>query len=520
MIKTEIKNSVENILKDIGYDVDGKVILEIPQNKSFGDYSTNVCFSLAPTLRMSPKQIAEKICNEIEKNEKFSGLMTFSAVNGFINLKLSNSFLWSKFETMFEGSPEYPKSDKKILLEYVSANPTGPLHIGHGRWAVLGSVLDTIIRFVQIPVLSEFYINDAGNQIKNLYKSVEAVKNGQPIPEDGYHGAYVHDLAKLDRDPLLQNIDNQKQTLQKLGVVFDEWFSEKSLYALGEVEKILKLFEVKGLSFEQDGAVWFKSSAFGDEKDRVLVKTDGSFTYFLVDVAYHCNKINRGFNSLINIWGADHHGYVPRMKAAVSALCGEEYLEDSGFRVLIGQLVSLRRNGEPVKMSKRTGDMITLDEVMEEIGVDATRFFLIQKSQDTHLEFDLDLAKKKSAENPVYYIQYAHARICSILRKLEIKEEKVETLNIESLEEKERKVIFHCLQVYDEVFMAANNFIPYKLALYTLALAKCFHLFYESCPIIKADEETRKKRVAILFQIKATLALCLKLMGISAPERM
>ncbi|MFT5170732.1 MAG: arginyl-tRNA synthetase [Candidatus Marinamargulisbacteria bacterium] len=520
MIKHEIEKRLHTQLLTQFPIADQTIVLEKPKNMAFGDYATNICFALARTMKTSPKAIAESMTETL--NKESDGDLRFEPMNGFINIKLSNETIWEKFMDVSRTPAEFPVSPKKVLLEYVSANPTGPLHIGHGRWAVLGDVLARLLTYTNHQVSREFYINDAGNQIKLLRETVAAVKEGRPIPEDGYHGAYIQDLAKSSQDPVEANLEHHKKVLQALRVEFDCWYSEKSLHGSEKISAALEKLSEKSLTYEKDDALWFKSESLGDEKDRVLIKKDKSLTYFTVDLAYHYDKVHRGYERLINIWGADHHGYVQRVRAGVAALCGDAFLESDAFNILIGQLVSLSRDGQPVRMSKRTGEIITLDEVIEEIGIDATRFFLVQKSPDTHVDFDLDLAKKKSAENPVYYIQYAHARICSILRKLELPVTPASDSRLPAgdLDPKERQLLFHCLQLNDEMWNAATLLLPHKLAAYTFQLARFFHHFYEACPIVKAESDVQARRLAILYQVKSTLQICLDLLGLSAPESM
>ena len=499
-------------------DLDAR--LDVPNNTSYGDYSTNVAFLLAKSLRFAPQKIAEMLCEKLAADPAFNDYLTFTPINGFVNVRLSDRFLWSRLEALFEKRDRFPSHDQsRTLLEYVSANPTGPLHVGHGRWAVLGDVMARILRFSGADITREFYINDAGNQIKNFYRSVDAARAGDPIPEDGYHGDYILELAKSYDDPIQVMLDRQIQTLRRLDVEFDSWYSEKSLHNNGKVSQALSLMKEKGLTYEQDGALWFASSQFGDEKDRVLIKADGNLTYFAVDVAYHVDKIDRGFTRLLNIWGADHHGYVPRVRAALAGLFGDKFDTDQGFHVLIGQLVSLFRNGEPVRMSKRTGEMVSLDEVIDEIGVDATRFFLIQKSADTQLDFDLELASRKSSENPVYYVQYAHARMCSIVEKVGILGP---FNNLESLVllPEERTLLLKALQIYDDIYDTALMLSPHRLVQYLTDLARTFHNFYEACPIMKATGPDKAKRLYLLLQVREVFRLCFGLLGISAPEKM
>ena len=487
--------------------------LEIP-NSNYGDFATNVAFSLAKILKSSPKIIAEKLVESLGENEVISEIAKVEATNGFLNFTFTNDFLWHEFTLFLDTTIEFPKINELILLEYVSANPTGPLHIGHGRWAVIGDVLTRLLKFVHADISTEFYVNDAGNQIQNFNKTIKAIKENKPIPEDGYHGQYMLDLADSP-NPLAEIIEQQQNVLSKLDVNFNTWFFESTLYKNNAIHEVLDILAKKKLTYKSEGALWFKASEFGDEKDRVLIKNDGANTYFLVDLAYHLNKIKRGFNYLINIWGADHHGYVPRLEAALNCISPTTIK----FKVIIGQLVSLYRDNEPLRMSKRTGEIITLEEVLQEIGKDALRFFLVQKNPDQTLDFDLELAKKTSNENPVYYLQYAYARICSILGKLgQIKPNDLPELV--SLNEAERKIIFKALQIHDEIYAAAINLAPYRIANYLLELVKLFHVFYEQCPILRADPSEQQKRIIIILQIKKVLGLGFDLLGITKIERM
>lgn len=518
MLRQQIKSYITPHLP-ISDTVKEGLFFEVPTQESFGELSTNIAFQLARELKKAPKSIAEDLCQSL--NATCSDIATFEAVNGFINLKLSQDVLWTKFSTLFNAPLFEPIQTDPVLVEYVSANPTGPLHIGHGRWAVLGSALCHLLKVVGYPTLSEFYINDAGNQITLFYESVNAVKANKPIPENGYHGDYILDLAKSDEDPLQINLHHQKNTLEKVGAEFDAWFSEKSLHNSGEIQKVLTILKEKGHTFEQEGALWFRSTEWGDTKDRVLIKADGNLTYFAVDIAYHLHKVNKQVSRLINIWGADHHGYVPRVKAGLAALAGNDYLSDDKLKVIIGQLVSLKRGGEPVRMSKRTGEMITLEEVIDEIGVDATRYFLLEKSSDTHVEFDLELAVKKSAENPVYYIQYAHARICSILDKADIQSlDQLTQPQNPVLEPIDLKVITKVCRLQDVLWDAAAQLAPYKVAQYGSELARIFHHYYEEAPILKAEEAQKQTRLYILKQVKETLLTVFSILGISAPNAM
>ncbi len=514
MIKLDLQGRLSAQLAQLGYQFPKDILLELPKHDSHGDYATNCAFMLTKVLKRSPQSIALEICEKLESQE-LSEAIRFEPLNGFINLTLSDTLLWNQFSALFSKKPSFSVSKTPILLEYVSANPTGPLHIGHGRWAVLGSVLNALLNYTDHVVSSEFYINDAGNQVRLFYDSVNALKEGRSIPDEGYHGHYVQELAQLDEDPLQENLKTQRASLKRIGVQFDNWFSEKLLHDDDEVAQAIQDLTIKGYTFEEEGALWFKSTEFGDTKDRVLIKKDGQYTYFAVDIAYHRNKLKREYGRLINIWGADHHGYVPRVKAAIKALTTPD---NEVLNVMIGQMVNLLRDGEPVKMSKRTGELISLDEVVDEIGVDATRYFLIQKSPDSHIDFDLDVAKKKNNENPVYYIQYAHARICRILEKAG--DFSSETLSVNKFRLTERRLIFHCLQCYDTIRESAQLLMPHKLTQYAWELARLFHHFYEDCPILKASDTEKKKRLIMVSQTRECLRLCLGILGISAPTKM
>lgn len=487
--------------------------LETPRQKLHGDFATNIAFMIAKDLKKSPKLIAEEIADNINKLE--SKNFELVALNGFINIRLSDEFIWLYVKDLFKNKPDFPKLAKKINLEFVSANPTGPLHIGHGRWAVIGSAIANLLQVTGQNFDTETYINDAGVQIKNLLLSIEAVKEGRPLPEDGYHGDYIKELAFSNHNPVEFLLEQHKTTLKKIDVTFDCWFSEKSLYDKQQIDAVIQFLNEQGYIYINDGATWFRSTDFSDDKDRVLIKSDGAYTYFLVDIAYHFNKIQRGYDSLINIWGADHHGYVPRMAAAIAALSNKGKVD---FKVIIGQLVNLFRDGIAVRMSKRSGDIISLDEVIDEIGADATRYFLLEKSADSTLDFDLSLALQKNSENPVFYVQYAHARMNSLLTKIET--DCSASFKVPELEAEERQLLYACACFYDEVWESTKNFAPYKLLAYSYTLAKSFHGFYESCPIQNAEKDQQQKRLQIVSQCKLVLSESLTLLGISSPERM
>ena len=531
-------------------------VCEIPKNTNFGDYAINVS-SLARNAKMAPPIIAQNIVEFIEP-EGFS----INTVAGFINFKLEKEMLNSIVEEILEKKELFAASDigkgEKVNLEYVSANPTGPFHIGHGRWAALGSALSNVMKYCGYDVYQEFYINDAGNQINKLARSLELrvrELKGEKVEweEDLYPGEYLIDCAKryiasgekesygdfAKADMLRQ----QKELLEKFRTHFDCFFSELSLYKNNEVEKCIKELDEKGKLYEKDGAIWFKSSDYTDTQDRVLKKSDGSNTYLTADIAYHKNKLERGFTRLINIWGADHHGYIARMKAAIDALG----YDSSCLEVLLGQLVNIIQNGEQMRMGKRK-KMVTLDELVEEVGVDATRFWMLMRSSDTTIDFDIDLAKSQSDKNPVFYVQYAHARACSILRKavekrLDIEnkteleplfdkkelEEICQKTDIEELFDKScdeqsqeaAKALILKLEESKAVIEAAARLrAPYLLCKYSSELATAFHHFYNFSRVLTDDKETSKKRLALVECFRIILSKILDLLGVEAPQKM
>ena len=538
LLGEDIKEIVFKAVKEL-YNKKVSSDIEIPKNQDYGDYASNVSFSLAKELKKSPKDIANQIAEKLNSsNVKHKISFLAKAQGGFVNISLEKKCLNDlvlSFEDKEFVSEDYGKSNagkgRKVLIEFVSANPTGPLHVGHGRWAAIGDSLNRILNFCGYKSDSEYYINDAGVQVQKLRESVAAAKNGQDIPEDGYQGKYIYDLAGADEDPVNLILKDQRETLKSFNVEFDNWFSEKKLHNKNEVDKALDILKKKKSIYEKEGAVWFRSTDFGDDKDRVLIKSDGQKTYFASDVAYHQDKIGRGYEWLINIWGTDHHGYVSRLRSAVSALCskGDEHvqIDDDRFKVILGQLVTLYQKGQPLRMSKRTGEIITLKEVIEEIGIDATRYWLVMRSPDTHLEFDLDLAKEHSQHNPVYYVQYAHARICSILRKVEGQEDNslggsrgLQPAPGIKLEKDERNLLLKILRFPEEVAIAAKNLEPHRLPRYAEELATIFHSFYTNCRVLGEDKKTQSRRLIYIKATEVVLKNLLYLLGVSAPERM
>ncbi|MCX7821550.1 MAG: arginine--tRNA ligase [Brevinematales bacterium] len=515
--KLLLKEKIKKSLKDnFGLETD-LIPITYPEVKEFGDYATTVALANSKILKKSPKEIAEKIASDLSKEKIFSKIDI--AGPGYINFYLSDKILEEGIKLSISNE-NYGKNDllkdKNIILEYVSANPTGPLHIGHGRWAAIGDSIANLLSLCGAKVHREFYINDAGNQINLLRESVEAAKNGKPIPENGYHGSYIEEVAKMDGDPVQNLLEMQKKTLAKFRVNFDNYFSELTLHSNGEVKKTIEFLKKSGHCYELDGALWFKTTEFGDDKDRVLIKSDGEYTYFAVDIAYHKNKIERGFNTIINILGADHHGYVGRITAAIK-IFAKEMNKEIESKILIGQLVSLFRNGEPVRMSKRTGEMITLEEVIDEIGSDASRYFLVMRKADTPLDFDIELAKKQTEENPVFYVQYAHARISGVLRNIHNKQIVTDSI-IDSPEA--RDIAIRIIRYPEICLDAAINMEPHRITQYLEDLSAAFHRFYNQHRIITEDENTTSRRLSIILAVKNILKNGLKIIGVEAPEKM
>ncbi|WP_054955403.1 arginine--tRNA ligase [Paenibacillus dakarensis] len=525
------------------------ITLEVPKDKSHGDLATNAAMQLTRIAKKNPRQIAESILEHLDTG-KASIEKAEIAGPGFINFKLNKSYLYPVIELVQQEGENYGRVNKgqsqKIQVEFVSANPTGSLHLGHARGAAVGDALCNVLDFAGYDVTREYYINDAGNQVVNLCKSIEArylQELGQEVemPEDGYHGEDIKGFAKelvaekgdslLSLSPeertaffrefgLEKELGKIKRDLSRFRVHFDEWFSETSLYTNGLVEKSLEELKAKGEAYEQDGATWLRTTDYGDDKDRVLVKNDGTYTYLTPDIAYHRNKYERGYDRMINIWGADHHGYIPRMKAAMEALGNDP----AKLTVLIAQMVSLFQDGEKVKMSKRTGKAVTMEDLMDEVGVDAIRYFFTMRSMDSHLDFDMDLAVSTSNENPVFYVQYAHARICSVFRQAE--EQGIELLPLDKVNlslltaEHEYDILRKIGELPQEVSLAAENYAPHRLIRYVYELASLFHSYYRAERVITEDAEQTQARFAILGAIRTVIANVLRLVGVSAPERM
>ena len=523
-ISNIIEKSLDNYLKNLNINIENNNIeIGYSADDKFGDYASPIGMRLAKILKKNPMEIAEGIINNIENNKYFDKIEV--AKPGFINMTLSKEFINEKINDLLKDE-NYGKNiineneKKKILIEYISANPTGPLHIGHGRWAAIGSALSNMLKFVGHEVYQEFYVNDAGEQIAKLNQSVKAVKEGKEIPEDGYHGDYIKDIAKQNGIPKDIILESQKKLLKRFGVEMDNYALESKIRENGELEKTIDFLEKEGLLFEEDNAVWFRSVKFGDDKDRVIKKSNGLYTYFAPDIAYHKNKIDRGYKYLIDILGADHHGYVPRITAAVRAVSGDT----ATLKVILGQMVRLYRGNELIRMSKRTGDMISLEEVIDEIGVDSTRYFLLMRSYSSSLDFDLELAKKKDNDNPVYYVQYAYARICNIFFKLEEKNlsyDKNKSFYINNISnESSLKLAKIILRFKDEIYESSKSLEVYALLNYTYEIASALHKFYYDNIVLEENESIRQERLTLVKAVKKILGICFDIIGISKVERM
>lgn len=521
-------------------------VIETPKDEKNGDFSTNLAMQLTRILRQNPRKIAEAIVSGID----LPGLVERVEIAGpgFINFYLVPGWLNRVLPAIQEEDADYGKSNagggEHVQVEFVSANPTGLLHMGNARGGALGDTLAAVLNEAGYVCDKEYYINDAGNQVENLGKSVEARyfellgRDDYQIPEDGYHGKDIIataqrlldekgeslvDLPEAERRELMKNyalkekVAGIRGSLENFGVVFDNWFSEQSLHDAGSVHEVVDILREKGVVYEKDGAQWLRATDWGEEKDEVLVRSNGTPTYFAADIAYHRDKFERGYKRLINIWGADHHGHVARLKGAMTAL---GYPGDD-ITVILMQLVRLYRGGEIVKMSKRSGKYVTLDELIEEVGKEAARFFFIMRSPDSALDFDLDLAKAESSDNPVYYVQYAHARICSILSVAGVDTPKAADVDLSLLTEENERVLIRKLAEWpQEVADAARELAPYHLAYYAKELANAFHSFYNSCKVLTDDAALRDARLALVDCTRITLRNVLTLLGLSAPERM
>ena len=527
-----------------------KFIIEQPTDKANGDFSTNIAMAGARNFHKAPREIAQSIVNNLDLDNTYFEEIKIAGP-GFINFYLSQEYYSAILKDVIEKGENYGKSyygkGKKVLVEFVSANPTGPMHIGNARGGAIGDCLASVLDCAGYEVFREFYVNDAGNQINKFAVSLEVrylqlCGKDIELPEDAYHGAditehaenfkkeYGEKFADCDSETrkkalvdyaLPKNIEGLERDLKAYRIVYDNWFRESTVHNDGSVDKVIQTLKDKGVTYEQDGALWFKASEFGNDKDIVLVRANGFPTYIVPDIAYHYNKlVTRGFDKAIDVLGADHHGYVPRMKAALIALG----LDADRLDAVIMQMVRLVRDGETIKLSKRSGKAITLNTLLEEVPINAARFFFNLREPNSHFDFDLELAAKQSSDNPVYYVQYAHARICSILKKaleqgVEIKEPDIQALNRLSTTE-ERDVIIHLAGLTNEIVTAAKQYDPAKITHYVVELATLFHKFYNAQRVMIEDEELMQARLYLCKAVKNTIKNILTMLKIDAPESM
>jgi arginyl-tRNA synthetase len=513
--------------------------LERPPKPDLGDYSSNAAMLLAGALGENPRAVAERLRGELESDPRLAPELERIEVAGpgFVNFFLADSWYLRALGDLLaagdEVGPSPTDSPERVLVEFVSANPTGPIHVGTGRNAAYGDSLARLLQAAGHEVEREYYVNDAGSQIGRFADSLAARMRGEEPPEDGYAGEYVGEIAARlraegvdpsDRETLEERgieevLKEVESSLERFGVHFDNWFSERSLYAKGEVDEALAELEKRGHTYRHEEALWLRTTDFGDDKDRVLIRSNGEATYLTPDIAYHWDKLQRGFERLVDVLGADHHGYVARVRAAIEALGADP----ERFEALTMNLVHIVEGGERVQMSKRTGDFVTLDELVEDIGVDATRWFMLWRSHETTVDLDLELARSQSSENPVYYVQYAHARIASILRKAEEEGGSAEPAvgARAPLEESEKVLVKRLLEFPEEVRGAAARRAPHRICAYSTAVAADFHAFYRDCQVVGADGDgVEASRLALCLTAKRTIAAALGLLGISAPERM
>jgi arginyl-tRNA synthetase len=514
--------------------------LERPPKPELGDYSSNAAMLLAAPLGENPRDVAGRLAEQLGGGLDEETVERVEVAGpGFLNLFLGDRWYREAMAGLAAAgglavAPAVPA--ERILVEFVSANPTGPLHVGGGRHAAYGDSLVRLLEAVGHEVQREFYVNDAGGQIERFAASIAARMRGEEPPEDGYGGDYVIALGErlaaegigpADLDAIGSRgveliLEQVRGTLDRFDVRFDNWFSERDLYSRGEVKQALAQLDEQGHTYRHEEALWFRATTFGDDKDRVLIRANGEPTYLAADVAYHWDKLERGFERLINIFGADHHGYVPRLRAAIAGLGADP----ERFEALIMRLVHIVESGERAQMSKRSGDFVALDELLDDIGVDATRWFMLWRSHDTEVDLDLELARSQSNDNPVYYVQYAHARIASILRKADLAEADVATgagtaTPGTTLEPAERELVKRLLEFPEEVREAAARRAPHRVCTYATAVAADFHAFYRDCQVVGAEGEgVERSRLALALLTKRTIAAALDLLGISAPERM
>lgn len=541
------RNIFIDALTKLNINASDRLKFETPKNPDYGDFSSNIAMQLAKELQDNPRNIAFRIIENIEYDKNIVTKLDIAGA-GFINIKFSNNFYFDALKMIIDQNENYGKQEvgkgKSVNVEYVSANPTGLLHLGHGRNAAIGDTIANLYEWLGYDVTREYYFNNAGNQMNNLAKSIYARymqfqgSADFPFPEDGYHGEYIKiiaqelfekegtkynngtesDLEFLKKYGEVWNFDKIKKTLERMKIKQDVFYNEDSLYSDGKIDAVIAEFKEKNLAYEKDGALWLKLSELGQEQDKVIVKTTGEPTYRLPDIAYHKEKILRNYDIIVDIFGADHIATVPDVFAGVKALG----LDSSKLKVLIHQFVTLTENGEQVKMSKRTGKSYTLDELLSEVGEDVVRFFLIMRGISTHLEFDLGIAKEQSDKNPVFYLQYAHARISSVLDQARDRDIKIEEnadltlLNTNA----EINLIKEMMRFPEVIKAAADKFEPHIISEYLRDVATAFHLFYHDCRIIGIENDIMQARFALIKSVKTVIKNGLTILGISAPERM
>lgn len=552
-IKEELAHMVIEALEkardsgQLNYELIPEFVIEVPKDSGHGDFACNVAMLLARQARMAPRRIAEIITDYIIINEKFLEKVEVAGA-GFINFFLNNKWLYEIPEMvvrMADHFGENPKVNKKVQVEFVSANPTGNLHMGNARGGALGDTLANVLARAGYDVEREFYINDCGNQIEVFGQSLEArylQLMGQDVefPENGYAGQDVVDTVKniiraykdyfltvnsterrqqMIAYALQEKVGYIKKTLNDFGISYDVWFSEKTLHDQGKVNAVIDYLRDRDYIYEQDGALWFKTTLFGDEKDEVLLRANGLPTYFAADIAYHKDKFDRGFDWVINVWGADHHGHVARMKGAMQAIG----YDPDHLDIMLMQLVRLYRGGQIVRMSKRTGTTVSLDELLEDVGRDAARFFFVMRSPDSQIDFDLELAKQQSQENPVYYVQYAHARIMSIFRQAQAAGAtmpELQKVDYSRWDAEELQIIRKIADFPEEIAIAARTLAPHRMARYVLDLAGMFHSFYNHHRVLNEDKALQDARLVLMECTRITLKNTLDILGVSAPEQM
>ncbi len=547
-VKQTLVEEIEASIKkaELASDIP-EIKIEIPKDVKNGDYSTNIAMVLTKIAKRNPREIAQAIVDHLDASKAHVKKVDIAGP-GFINFYLDNQYLTDIIPEAIQKGDQFGKAEesknKNILLEYVSANPTGDLHIGHARNAAVGDTLANILIAAGYHVTREYYINDAGNQISNLARSIETRffealgDDSHEMPEDGYNGKDIVEIGKdlADKHPEIKDYsdDERLKTFRQLGVDyemsklkkdlsdfnthFDNWFSETSLYEKGEIKEVLAKMNELGYTYEADGATWLRTSDFKDDKDRVLIKKDGNYTYFLPDIAYHFDKVQRDNDILIDLMGADHHGYINRLKASLETFG----VDSDRLEIQIMQMVRLMQNGEEVKMSKRTGNAITLREIMDEVGVDAARYFLTMRSPDTHFDFDMELAKEQSQDNPVYYAQYGHARICSILKQAKEQGIDISTdVDFSKItNEKAIELLKKVAEFEPTIESAADSRAPHRMTNYIQDLASHFHKFYNAEKVLTDDIEKTKAHIALVEAVRITLNNALALVGVSAPESM